>query len=404
MIRFILAFLILTYAINSSVQDRGIRFFQGSWEELLTASKQSGKPIFIDVHTDWCIPCKKMEKEVFTLPEVAKFYNDHFISYRLNAEKGEGPALARQFQVKAYPTWLFLNPDASLRSRSTDYLPAGPFIAIAKLALASRKVAETLSLAKTRFDQGDRSTDFLRSYLEQLKKLELDNSKVLEAYVRTLEKDKIDTAEINYLIKQSGRNWSSAIPLIVTRLNTLDTSAQKQAASDLFTNVLYFTWGNAVKSKESEHAQRSHRLAEKIQHLLSDQQQRSYDRLELFHYRTFKDKIGLKKLAYHIAIEPMSVDPEYAATQDSLLFNRVKDAFSVTPKDSTEQQAIVAEKKLALHQYSGQISSLLFQLAQAFEEVLDVEDPGRKDAFIWAQRAYLLTPNPGTKQLMDKLR
>ena len=48
----------------------GIRFFEGSWAEALAESKKTGKPIFMDCYTVWCVPCKKLAKEVFTKPEI----------------------------------------------------------------------------------------------------------------------------------------------------------------------------------------------------------------------------------------------------------------------------------------------------------------------------------------------
>jgi len=401
----VIFFLFLANTSSLKAQDSGIRFFQGDWKELLAASKESGKPIFVDVYTDWCIPCKKMEKEVFVLPEVAKFYNDNFIAYRLNAEKNEGSHLASRYQVKAYPTWLFLNADETLRSRSTDYLPAEQFITIGKIALGSGSAADSLALLKSRFDKGERNTEFLSTYLISLKKAQLDNREVIDAFVSAFEKDKRVTAEnIQFLIQHSGRTWSSAIPLITNHLGLLQPSKGGQAAADFFGNTLYFVWGNAAKAGDAKLARQSKISADKILPLLSEQQQRSYEQLALFHYKTFRDLPGLKKLAYRMAQQSMAVDTAFAAAQDRILFEKVKAAFATAPKDSADREAMEAEKKLALHQYSGQLASLLYQLAEACAELLDKNDPARRDALHWAERAYVLIPNPNTKALLERLK
>src|SRR4051812_30202952 len=82
----------------------GIIFFKGDWKSLLNEAHQKHKLIFVDAYTDWCTPCKRMEKEVFPMVAVGKTYNDFFINYRLNAERGEGIGLAARYAVKGYPT------------------------------------------------------------------------------------------------------------------------------------------------------------------------------------------------------------------------------------------------------------------------------------------------------------
>jgi len=93
--------------------DEGIQFFKGTWAEALEKSKAENKPIFVDVYTTWCGPCKWMSKYTFTDDEVAKFYNEKFICVKADAERGEGITLARKYKVRAYPTLLFVKNDGS---------------------------------------------------------------------------------------------------------------------------------------------------------------------------------------------------------------------------------------------------------------------------------------------------
>lgn len=66
---------------------QGINFFRGSFEEALKKAQQENKQIFVDVYTSWCGPCKMMAKEVFTRSDVGSFFNTHFVSLQLDAEK-----------------------------------------------------------------------------------------------------------------------------------------------------------------------------------------------------------------------------------------------------------------------------------------------------------------------------
>ncbi len=58
-----------------------------SWEEAYELNQTAPKKVFIDLYTDWCGWCKKMDKETFTDPEVVKFINDNFYAVKFDAEQ-----------------------------------------------------------------------------------------------------------------------------------------------------------------------------------------------------------------------------------------------------------------------------------------------------------------------------
>lgn len=58
-----------------------------TWEEAIKASEKKPKKMFIDVYTDWCGWCKKMDKSTFQDPKVIKYLNDNFYAVKFNAEQ-----------------------------------------------------------------------------------------------------------------------------------------------------------------------------------------------------------------------------------------------------------------------------------------------------------------------------
>lgn len=382
----------------------GIHFFSGTWKEMLAAAQARHQPIFVDVYTDWCAPCKRMEKEVFVLPEVGALFNANFLCYRLNAEKGEGPGIAKAYGISAYPTWLYLNADGSLRSRQTDYLPAADFIASAKVALGKGAVADSLSMLSTRFMNGERNSPFLRQYLEKQASLRLDNAEILYAYVAALpNKAHISTEELRFLVRNSGNTWSAAVPLIVGHLHELDTAEQKTVANDLYNRLVYNVWGAAAKNGDQPQAEKAMVVAVRLWPLLGEQQRLSFDNVALFHCRKFRDLAGLKKVGYRLAGKQMAIDAAFARQQDKVLYEKVKHFYTNEPADPAKKQDFDEEKKLAMAQYSGQAAATLYNVADAFAEVLPPNDPGRKDAQGWAERAFLLVPNAHTRELAERL-
>lgn len=94
--------------------DAGIQFKNISFEQALKEAKASNKLIFMDAYTVWCGPCKYMTSNVFPDAKVGKLYNAKFINLKMDMEKGEGPALASKYQVRAYPTLFFIDGDGKV--------------------------------------------------------------------------------------------------------------------------------------------------------------------------------------------------------------------------------------------------------------------------------------------------
>ena len=129
-------FVVFLSCLQLQAQDfTGIRFSQGTFTELKAQAAAAGKPIFIDAYTSWCGPCKWMSKTVFTQEEVGTFYNDKFICAKIDMEKGEGPELAKKYNVNAYPTLLYMNATGELFHQALGAHEAKAFIELGRKAL-----------------------------------------------------------------------------------------------------------------------------------------------------------------------------------------------------------------------------------------------------------------------------
>ena len=58
-----------------------------TWEEAVALNKVTPKKMMVDVYTDWCGWCKKMDKGAFVDPEVAAYISANFYPVKFNAEQ-----------------------------------------------------------------------------------------------------------------------------------------------------------------------------------------------------------------------------------------------------------------------------------------------------------------------------
>lgn len=105
-----------------------------NWEEAVEKSKKQRRKILIDVYTDWCGWCRKMDKVTFSQAPLAAYINDHYYAIKFNAEhthpielkgvqynfvqsgmKGYHELAAHLLQGRmSYPSVVFLDEDFNL--------------------------------------------------------------------------------------------------------------------------------------------------------------------------------------------------------------------------------------------------------------------------------------------------
>jgi thioredoxin-related protein len=72
--------------LPSFSQDNSASVKWYSVEEAEKLTKENPKKWLIDIYTDWCGWCKKMDKETFNHPVIAEYINEHYYAVKLNAE------------------------------------------------------------------------------------------------------------------------------------------------------------------------------------------------------------------------------------------------------------------------------------------------------------------------------
>lgn len=115
-----------------------------SWKDVLAKAKQENKMVFLDCYTTWCGPCKVMSAQVFTKKEVGDFYNANFINAKVQLDTTakddehvkrwyqDGHDIAKQYKVRAFPTYLIFNSQGEIVHRFVGSMPPAEFIAAGK--------------------------------------------------------------------------------------------------------------------------------------------------------------------------------------------------------------------------------------------------------------------------------
>lgn len=371
-------------------QEKGINFFKGSWTGLVKSAENQQKMIFVDVYTDWCGPCKYMDKYIFTLEKVGKKYNTAFINYKLDAEKGEGPEIAKRFNIQAYPTFLFLNSSGYLIYKVEGEREADKFISIAERALKENNNENNLGNLEKKFNDGVRDTAFLKGYITQLSELRMDNSKVIDEYFKLIPDTQLkQEGTIFYLAENISNTNTYTLPFLLNSYHALQGEAKERLL-----NILYqkFVSGHLFDDRRCLEIQGIFDFFDNAGHLNKDQ----LDRLNWYkmHYYEFtRNNAALIKTGYQLAPEIFAISKDSLKSEDERRYKAMMQPFWNGEKDSTKIESFEEEKAILVRSYTNEISNKLYQVAKSFARLPDTEQKPLKDALKWAKRSYELMPD-----------
>ena len=124
----------LLFVLPTIVSADGDVFADLTLEAALTKAGETDKMVVIDFFATWCGPCKMMDKETWPHKDVVAWVEKNAILIKVDVDKEV--AVAKEFNITAMPTIVFLKADKSEISRFVDAYSATQFVSFGNKVLS----------------------------------------------------------------------------------------------------------------------------------------------------------------------------------------------------------------------------------------------------------------------------
>ena len=104
--------------------------WQKNYDAALAQAKKEQKILLVDIYTDWCGWCKKLDRDTYSSKDVQAKVAKDFIAVKINPEKSaDGQKLAQQFDPKGVlPFLVFIDSNGKQIAQIDGYVNAATFL------------------------------------------------------------------------------------------------------------------------------------------------------------------------------------------------------------------------------------------------------------------------------------
>ena len=241
------------YDSSTDSISAGIHFETGlNWGHVLTKAKMMNKVIFMDCYTTWCGPCKEMDQSVYSLEKVGKYFNDKFISVKMQMDTSkkdddavkqmyaDAHYIQHKYNIDAFPTFLFFTPDGKILYRSVGAKAPDEFLALAADILKPERNYYKLL---DHFKQGKKDFNEM-SYLARTGLLLHDTAtaqQVAEEYISQLKDETLLTkGNIQFLYDFTKSSKDKGFKLFYQHADTINQIMGNDTYSQQFVHSLIY--------------------------------------------------------------------------------------------------------------------------------------------------------------------
>lgn len=368
---------------------QGIKFEDSNFSTILAKAKKENKLIFIDAYASWCGPCKLMVKNVFPQKSVGDYYNSHFVNAKIDMEKGEGIELAKKYNVKAFPTYLFVDGNGEVVHRTLGYVEENDFIQFAKDAGDPNK---RLIALKQKFENGEKDPEFLKN----LAGLTMYNdaefaARVLDRYFT--EKPEFDRDDIQMLLSATQSTESPLYKTFVAKKAEITKILPAERYEAFDKNIKVNTAIRKAYNADTKKWNDNSFMAETQKFLTKDEAERILKRAKASRALKDKDIDTYEKTTIELYKDPSASSSEELNSIAWNFFENVTNKTSLTKAVTWAQESVKKNENYANTD----------TLANLYNKIGD-----KKNARLWAEKSIELAKKSGedytdTEKLLNSL-
>jgi thiol-disulfide isomerase/thioredoxin len=178
--------IVLILISSFGVLSQEVNFISSDIKSAFAQARSQNKLLFVEIYSNSCHHCAEMEPN-FKDKSVANFYNQNFVSYKLEVTSGDVQAFLnpRKLFAPSLPMFLYFDGNENV----VHFAMSNPKPdEVVKHGQTAKNTTARASNYKSRYAAGERSSEFLTElamYCRVISDVEL-NVKVMEEYARKM--------------------------------------------------------------------------------------------------------------------------------------------------------------------------------------------------------------------------
>ncbi|MCX7410156.1 MAG: thioredoxin family protein [Planctomycetales bacterium] len=109
--------------------------WRSNFKAALLEAEQRRLPLLVHFYADWCMPCQRMERDVFTSPKLKEFLGTHFVAVKLDSDHHQD--IVRRYGVETLPSDLVIDSlTGKVLVLHSDFLDTTRYLTLATQAEA----------------------------------------------------------------------------------------------------------------------------------------------------------------------------------------------------------------------------------------------------------------------------
>lgn len=107
------------WSVSAMCGDTPARGWQADFAKAEAEARRLGVPLVVHFYADWCGPCRQMEADVLSRPELMAEFGTRAVGVKVNTDTR--PDLVSRFGITSLPSDVIVGPDAKVLAKTTGY-------------------------------------------------------------------------------------------------------------------------------------------------------------------------------------------------------------------------------------------------------------------------------------------